>query len=463
MSPLFSGSVAAVEPGRSAVPPTGEASVVRNSRFLGDDDRSARLGGCRVRVFVSHAGRDRAWAEWVGWQLEHAGWGIEVELDCWDWQAGDSFVAKMDTALASCEVMVAVCSAAYYEPERWTREEWTAALRTAKQRAGFLVPVRIDDASAPPLLGGLIAPALHGLPREAARDALLRAIRPSGRPDQEPPLPGREAEPDRGRGPRLPGELPGVWGSVPRRNEAFTGRDGLLVRLREGLQGSGRSVVQALHGAGGIGKTQLAAEYVWRFANDYDAVWWVDAEQADLIAEQLAAFAVAWRLVDPTTPLGLAVEALRVQCRSRGRWLVVLDNAVSATEVHAWLLAGPGHVVVTSRSRHWAEVAARVEVDVFSRPESITLLRAQLPSLSYEQADQLAEPPRRVRRPDRLRRSGHDTSVPAALSAGVAGAGGAHGRRGSGGLRVAVGGDERGRREARGGHRGDGAQVGPSG
>jgi predicted ATPase len=74
--------------------------------------------------------------------------------------------------------------------------------------------------------------------------------------------------------------------------------------LREGLQGSGRSVVHALHGAGGVGKTQLAAEYAWRFAGDYDAVWWVNAEQADRIGEQYTEFAVAWRLVNQATPVG---------------------------------------------------------------------------------------------------------------------------------------------------------------
>ncbi|MFI8529883.1 toll/interleukin-1 receptor domain-containing protein [Streptomyces aquilus] len=36
--------------------------------------------------FVSHAGADRAWAEWIAWQLLDA--GLEVELDCWDWGAG---------------------------------------------------------------------------------------------------------------------------------------------------------------------------------------------------------------------------------------------------------------------------------------------------------------------------------------------------------------------------------------
>jgi hypothetical protein len=95
--------------------------------------------------------------------------------------------------------------------------------------------------------------------------------------------------------------LPPVWGSVPGRNAAFTGRDAMVVRLRQGVQGSGRTLVQALYGAGGVGKTQLATEYAWRFAHDYDAVWWVNAEQTDRIGEQYATFAAAWRLVDPAT------------------------------------------------------------------------------------------------------------------------------------------------------------------
>ena len=343
-----------------------------------------------MRVFISHAGRDRAWAEWVAWQLEHAGWGVSAELDCWDWQAGDNFVAKMNTALDSCDHMVAICSQAYYEPARWTSEEWTAALGMAKDRPRFLVPVRIDDAPAPPLLAGLITPALHGLSLDQARAILLGAIRPPGRPDREPPLPGGVGH-GQGDSPRLPGVLPPVWGAVPARNEAFTGRDGMLVLLREGLQGSGRSVVHALHGAGGVGKTQLTTEYAWRFANDYDAVWWVNAEQADRIGDQYAAFAVAWGLVDPATQVGPAVDTLRAYCRSRGKWLVVLDNAVSAREVRDWVLAGPGHVLVTSRDPQWPEMGVAVPVDVFARAESIALLHAHLPTLPDDHANRLAE------------------------------------------------------------------------
>ena len=106
---------------------------------------SAAKGGVAVaEIFVSHAGRDRAWAEWVAWQLEQA--GLSVELDYWDWKAGQNFVAQMSAVLGSCKAMVALFSEAYFEPTRWTGEEWTAALVLAKDDPGRFVPVRIDDA-----------------------------------------------------------------------------------------------------------------------------------------------------------------------------------------------------------------------------------------------------------------------------------------------------------------------------
>lgn len=56
-------------------------------------------------VFVSYAGRDLAWAEWVAWQLRDAGY--QVELDRWDWAAGDNFMLRMSAALADLPLAMA--------------------------------------------------------------------------------------------------------------------------------------------------------------------------------------------------------------------------------------------------------------------------------------------------------------------------------------------------------------------
>src|SRR5712692_1600459 len=70
-------------------------------------------------------------------------------------------------------------------------------------------------------------------------------------------------------------QQPRVFHGVPRRNPYFTGRDDLLHELRSDLSGNVTALLpQALHGLGGVGKTQLAVEFARRFATDYELVWW---------------------------------------------------------------------------------------------------------------------------------------------------------------------------------------------
>ena len=66
----------------------------------------------RTDFFISHAGRDAAWAEWLAWQLQEAGY--TVELAVWDWALGQDFVARMAAALRSADRLLAVCTEAYW-------------------------------------------------------------------------------------------------------------------------------------------------------------------------------------------------------------------------------------------------------------------------------------------------------------------------------------------------------------
>jgi len=63
--------------------------------------------------------------------------------------------------------------------------------------------------------------------------------------------------------------------------EHFVGRDADLSALETAL-GRGHQVVitQSLTGLGGVGKSQLAAAYVARHAQDYDIVAWIRATGA---------------------------------------------------------------------------------------------------------------------------------------------------------------------------------------
>jgi hypothetical protein len=331
-------------------------------------------GAAGVDFFISHAGRDQAWAEWVAWHLVEAGY--TVELDCWDWMVGENFITRMRSALDAANRVVALFSPAYFEEMRYTTEEWTSALVKEKGEHR-LVPVRVEPCVVPRLLRSLVCVELFDVGEVEAARRLVAAARGPVRPDGKPVFPGRGREGSltgRGEvGPRLPGVLPSVWNIGPR-NPGFVGRDVTLVQLRERLRSGGTAVVQALHGMGGVGKTQVAIEYTYRYAGAYDVVWWVSAEKASLIGEQYAALASELDLIPPGADTASAVEALRAYLRGHGRWLLVLDNAESPPELGDWLPGGPGHTLITSRSPFWGELATRVEIDVLPRRESVELI-----------------------------------------------------------------------------------------
>lgn len=191
---------------------------------------------------------------------------------------------------------------------------------------------------------------------------------------------------------------PRVWGNIPPRNPNFTGRVDLLGRLSDRLrEGTTTVLPEAIHGMGGVGKTQLAIEYAYRHQSEYDIVWWIPAERPGQIGQALVELAQRLGLVTSTEAniAGPAVrEALR-EGRPYSRWLLIFDNADSPERVREYFpTGGSGTILVTSRNRRWSVVGPSLEVDVFTREESKELLRRSGPTnvdLDDADADRLAE------------------------------------------------------------------------
>src|SRR4051795_6845637 len=343
------------------------------------------MSGRATDFFISHAGRDTGWAEWLGGQLQEAGY--TVEMDVWDWAPGQDFVARMETALKRADRLLAVCTEAYFS-STFGGAELRAAFAGPTAAGGRIVPVLVEPITLPPLYASLIPLDLTGLDETAAATR-LRARLAGGGPTGPPPFPRPGPAPVSGDKPGFAGNLPGVW-RVPPRNPRFTGRDGMLAELRRRLRaGEGTLVVQALYGLGGVGKTQLALEYPHRFAADYDLVWWIDAEQPVLIPEQLAALAARLEL-PPGPTVADTVDRLLAELRRRSRWLLVFDNAERPADIADYRPGGAGQVLITSRSPGWGALGGRLEVDVLARAETIALLQARIPAISADLADELA-------------------------------------------------------------------------
>jgi tetratricopeptide (TPR) repeat protein len=321
----------------------------------------------RHDFFVSYTGSDRAWAEWIAWQLEAA--GFTTLLQAWDFAPGRNWAHLMQRGTVESRRTIAVLSSAYLE-SAFGEAEWLAAFANDPTgEHGLLIPVRVEEVEPPGLLRTRVYLDLVGLSGDTARQRLLDAVSQTRlKPAREPEYPGfpgsSRAEP------RYPGHGPDIT-NLPARSPVFVGRGTVLEGLYEQLQ----TERIAIHGLGGVGKTQLVLQYANLHADAYDMVWWIPASRTTTAVASLAALArhlgVRER-ADQGEMLAELMEALR----RREHWLLVYDNAEAPGQLLPLLPhAGSGHVLITSRNPAWSRVARPVKLEVLSRQESVALLR----------------------------------------------------------------------------------------
>jgi tetratricopeptide (TPR) repeat protein len=162
------------------------------------------------------------------------------------------------------------------------------------------------------------------------------------------------------------------------RNASFTGRNVLLDELREDMAAEEfPRHVQALYGLGGVGKTQTAVEYAYRFAGSYRIVYWLRAEE---IASTWLDYAALARTIGLKLPRDASLETvrhlLRTHLEKRGDYLLIFDNAGSPAGIRDFI-PNPcrGAVLITSRNPNWGSLARSAAVHGLTREESVNFLR----------------------------------------------------------------------------------------
>lgn len=361
---------------------TGKPTCERSSQ-----SPPADAAGGKKDFFISHSGKDSKWAEWIAWTLEEAGY--TVVLDIWDFGAGSDFIQQMNDGLVRAERMIAVISKAYFD-SLYTHPEWTAVFtQDPKGDKGMLVPVRIEKFDLPPLFAPRIYIDLADADEKAAEHKLLALVRGDRRkPLVKPRFPSGAVR----RESIFPPSLPRGW-NVPGKNRNFTGRDRVLKKLRKTLLAGKRTALTAIHGLGGIGKTEIAVEYAHRHAGDYDLVWWVAAEKAPTLASEYGALAEELDLVQSAqTDQKTKIAAVDRWLEENDGWLLVFDNAVKAEDIEAYLPDAPhGHIIVTSRNHDWRGLADEISIDLWTETESVRFIIARTGRKDREAAKVLAK------------------------------------------------------------------------
>jgi tetratricopeptide (TPR) repeat protein len=184
------------------------------------------------------------------------------------------------------------------------------------------------------------------------------------------------------------------------RNATFVGRQEDLLALARSLlihpgQTIGIGITQAATGMGGIGKTQLAVEFCYRYGRFFHGVHWVQANQ-DIDSEIAACGAVLGIQPWPEKQPDQVEVTLRAWQKEEPR-LVVLDNLEEAAVLKEWLpRLGCVRVLVTARRAQWPKSMGMLNLPlgVIQREESRELLRGlaeRLKRVPDQELDKIAD------------------------------------------------------------------------
>ncbi|BCJ52971.1 hypothetical protein Asp14428_44460 [Actinoplanes sp. NBRC 14428] len=339
-------------------------------------ERSEPIEPCRI--LINYVPLDRVYAEWLCEQLGRAGHHPQLHFAGADLPDLDGFDRVVTLISRDYETF----------PEN---EQLALALQQQHDREDddFAVAVQTAAGSLPANLNRYPSVDLTRMSADRALDQVLSTLRIQPELSR---VTGYDETDDGIRYPRVRAEY---WNLQLVRNASFSGRHLLLEALRDQLLATenteGGRV--ALEGINGVGKTQIALEYAYRFAATYDIVWWISAEQTDRVRTSLADLAERLGIPGDAEERVIAVRELLRQGKPSSRWLIVLDNADSPEELHDFLPTGTGHVIITSRNPHWTEKfhVPRLDVNVFARGESVELLRRRVRGLALDDADRIAD------------------------------------------------------------------------
>ena len=141
--------------------------------------------------FISYTSADRAWGEWIAWQLESAGY--TTVFQAWDIRPGANFVMVMQQATLRAHYTIAVLSPDYLAAS-FTQPEWAAAFaQDPLGEKGLLIPIRVRECDLAGLLPQIVYIDLDGVEHGRSKPATVPSF-----PRDEQLLEPRPKQPGRG-------------------------------------------------------------------------------------------------------------------------------------------------------------------------------------------------------------------------------------------------------------------------
>ena len=337
-------------------------------------------------VFLSHNGKDKPAVEILAHKLKAK--GFTVWLDKWNLIPGEPWQEGLEEALNDCQTYTVFVGPSGIGP--WENEEMRVAIEErVKDKKRRVIPV---------LLPGAPDNTSLKLPRFLTR--LTWVDFRSGINDEDTlyrlecgikgvapkPLTKSESTTPTISTPPPVGDLP-LGSYLPfSPNPLFTGRVADLEKLADALvnhASAGTVITQAITGMGGLGKTQLAVEFAYRYGNQFQGVHWLNLADPNTLDSEIASCGQKMGLDNWPDDQPSQVALTEFTWKSQGPRLLILDNFEDVAQANS-ILPRFRHssirILVTSRRSDWLPTTGLnpILLELFSPAESLDFLKRSL-------------------------------------------------------------------------------------
>ena len=323
------------------------------------------------RVFISYSTKDEQFVRRFYERLKAN--GLDCFFDRESIPKGDDWIEVLERKLKACDIYVVFLTPEYFKSE-WTKLERSVVIKEITTGGKNIIPLLLKECDvniSPFLQTRQLCDITSESKYQNIYPEILRQL--GGNPGEDfqpiernflPPLC------------RLPEKHRMPYRSL---GNGFVGRVGDLWDIDESLRKDKTTVVQGVGvvtGMAGVGKTQLAVEYVHRFGKYYPGgVFWVEADQG-LPALLVLVCRAAGIDIDNRLEEKEQLEQLWQILSSFLPVLVVLDNFPEKIALEVWLPPQSSiHVLVTTRRKDLFNFSS-FSLDVLTKEEGVELLNS---------------------------------------------------------------------------------------
>ena len=330
-------------------------------------------------VFLCHNSEDKDEVKRIGEQLKAQ--GLKPWLDEWHLQPGKPWQRAIEKQIRTASSAAVFVGKSGMGP--WQNLEQEMFLREFLKRNCPVIPVILtgETPELPLFLGGMGWVELQKKDPDPIKQ-LVWGITGIRHDQKEPSFSGTIPSEYLETLPQI-GALP-LGSHMPLlRNEQFVGRESALFAIGKGLaKGTATAIgqVAAATGLGGIGKTQLASEFVYRYGQFFaDGVFWMSFANRETIPSEISKCGNEMNLGSgfDQLPVEAQVERVLGEWKKPGNRLLVFDNCEEERLLTEWKgRVGTSKVLLTSRRQRWSGSLgiSVLRLTTLDRKESIALL-----------------------------------------------------------------------------------------